>query len=216
MRLEKQMFTLYAVTDRSWLDGSTLYDDVKRALEGGVTMVQLREKEMPEEELTKEALQIQELCQSFHVPFIINDDVMLAKQIDADGVHVGQSDMALARAREILGKDKIIGVTAKTVEQAKQAYAGGADYLGSGAVFGTQTKKDAKPMTLELFHEICLSVPIPVVAIGGINVDNVEKLAGSGMAGIAVVSGLFAASDITETAGALRYLSEQAMMRAFS
>lgn len=196
MTLKKEQLKVYAITDRSWLNGKSLEEQVLSALKGGITMLQLREKDMDEEDFYKEALSIKALCRKYNVPFIINDNVKLAKRVDADGVHIGQSDMEMKRAREVLGEDKIIGVTAKTVEQAKAAEAAGADYLGSGAVFGTSTKKDAKPMDLALFQEICECVSIPVVAIGGIDATNVEKLAGRCAAGVAVVSGIFAQDDI--------------------
>ena len=159
-------------------------------------MIQIREKELDEAHFEQEAREIQQLCKSYKVPLIINDNVALAKRIHADGVHIGQSDMQLVSAREILGDDKIIGVTAKTVEQAKEAEASGADYLGSGAVFGSNTKTDAKPMDHALLQRICESVSIPVVAIGGITSENAVRLSGRGIAGIAVVSGIFANPDI--------------------
>ncbi len=196
MNITREQLKLYAVTDRTWLGNETLYEQVEKALKGGVTLVQLREKELDEETFEKEGRELLELCHRYHVPLIINDNVALAKKINADGVHIGQSDMAMQHARELLGADKIIGVTAKTVEHAKAAQAAGADYLGSGAVFGTSTKADAKPMELALFQEICESVEIPVVAIGGISGDNVLQLKGRKMAGIAVVSGIFACEDI--------------------
>lgn len=155
-------------------------------------------KELSEPEFEAEGRSLLELCHRYRVPLIINDNVELAERIGADGVHVGQSDMELTRAREILGTDKIIGVTAKTVEQAQAAERAGADYLGSGAVFGSSTKTDAKPMELTLLQEICQSVTIPVVAIGGINHDNILKLKGCEIAGAAVVSGIFACEDIEE------------------
>ena len=196
MNITREQLKLYAVTDRTWLGNETLYEQVEKALKGGVTLVQLREKELDEETFEKEGRELLELCHRYHVPLIINDNVALAKKINADGVHIGQSDMEMQHARELLGVDKIIGVTAKTVEQAKAAQAAGADYLGSGAVFGTSTKADAKPMELALFQKICESVEIPVVAIGGISGDNVLQLKGRKMAGIAVVSGIFACEDI--------------------
>lgn len=204
MNITREQLRLYAVTDRSWLGSETLYDQVEKALKGGVTLVQLREKEPDETLFEKEAKEIMELCHRYHVPLIINDHVELALRIGADGVHIGQADMELARAREILGAEKIIGVTAKTVEQAKRAEAGGADYLGSGAVFGSSTKLDAKPMEHSLLQEICASVNIPVVAIGGITVANAAQLKGRGMAGVAVVSGIFACEDIEEGTRRLR------------
>ena len=160
MRLKKEQCLLYAVTDRSWLRGQTLAQQVEAALRGGVTMLQLREKNLDEEAFEREARVIQDLCRSFDVPFIINDNVELAKKLNADGVHVGQSDRAAAEVRAYLGADKIIGVTAKTVRQALDAERAGADYLGSGAVFGTGTKPDAVPLSLDRFQEICESVAI--------------------------------------------------------
>ena len=196
MKFANEQLKLYAITDRSWLAGETLMEQVEKALKGGATMIQLREKHLDEAAFLQEAEAMLELCHRYHVPLIINDRVELAKKVGADGVHVGQSDMQLARAREILGEEAIIGVTAKTVAQAKAAEAGGATYLGSGAVFGTSTKTDAKAMTLDLFQEICESVSIPVVAIGGIQEHNIEELAGRKMTGFAIISGIFASDDI--------------------
>lgn len=207
--MNREQLKLYAVTDRSWLGNETLYEQVEKALKGGATMVQLREKELDEAAFRQEAEEILKLCRNYHVPFIVNDNVELAKSIGADGVHIGQSDMELTRAREMLGQDAIIGVTAKTVEQAKAAETGGADYLGSGAVFGSSTKLDAKPMDHALLQEICESVHIPVVAIGGITGENVMKLTGRGMAGVAVVSGIFACPDIEAGTRKLRERVEQ-------
>ena len=196
MSLKLENCLLYAVTDTSWLRGRTLAQQVEEALRGGATMVQLREKELQGEALEQEAREILALCRQYGVPFLINDDVMLAKKIGADGVHVGQDDMSAAKARELLGEDAIIGVTARTVEQAVAAQEAGADYLGSGAVFGTSTKKDAKPMDPAYFQQICESVSIPVVAIGGVTLDNIRELEGRKMSGFAIVSGIFAAEDI--------------------
>ena len=203
MRLNRENCLLYAVTDRSWLRGQTLAQQVEAALRGGITMLQLREKNLEEEAFEREARVIQDLCRSFGVPFIINDNVELAKRLDADGVHVGQSDRAAGEVRAYLGAGKIIGVTAKTVQQALDAEKAGADYLGSGAVFGTSTKPDAIPLSLDRFQEICESVAIPVVAIGGISRDNIMALRGRKMSGFAVVSGIFAAEDIEKETGKL-------------
>lgn len=189
---------LYAVTDRTWAKKQTLLEQVESALKGGVTCVQLREKEMEEKELLEEALTIGELCRSYQVPFLINDRVDIALKCNADGVHLGQKDMSISEARKLLGKEKIIGATAKTIEQAKKAEAEGADYLGVGAVFGSTTKKDAIPISKEQLKKIADSVRIPVVAIGGINKGNIAKLCGTGIYGVAVVSGIFAAENIEE------------------
>lgn len=196
MSLKLENCLLYAVTDTSWLRGRTLAQQVEEALRGGATMVQLREKELQGEALEQEAREILAICRQYGVPLLINDDVMLAKKIGADGVHVGQDDMSAAKARELLGEDAVIGVTARTVEQAVAAQKAGADYLGSGAVFGTSTKKDAKPMDPAYFQQICESVSIPVVAIGGVTLDNIRELEGRKMSGFAIVSGIFAAEDI--------------------
>lgn len=207
--MKKEDLLLYAITDRSWLGEETLIAQVEKALKGGVTMLQIREKNLPEEEFFKEALEIQKLCKLYNVPLIINDNVELAKKIDADGVHVGQSDMEAGKVRALLGPDKIIGVTAKTIEQAKYAQENGADYLGVGAVFSTGTKKDALMITHEKLQEICSAVEIPAVAIGGITRENVEQLAGRGMAGVAVVSAIFAQKEIEDATKELKEVVTQ-------
>jgi hydroxymethylpyrimidine kinase/phosphomethylpyrimidine kinase/thiamine-phosphate diphosphorylase len=209
MNITREQLRLYAVTDRSWLGEETLYEQVEKALRGGVTLVQLREKELAEEDFEREAKELLNLCHRYQVPLVINDNVSLAKRIGADGVHIGQGDMQLQEARALLGADKIIGVTAKTIGQAQAAEAAGADYLGSGAVFGSSTKRDAKPMDHALLQEICESVAIPVVAIGGITADNVVQLKGRGMAGVAVVSGIFACADIEMGTRRLRELVDE-------
>ncbi len=204
MKLQEKDLLLYAITDRSRLGTETLEEQVEKALKGGITMLQLREKNMPYEQVKQTAIELQRLCRSRQVPFIINDYVELAKEIRADGVHVGQSDCSVSEARRTLGPDFIIGATAKTVEQARTAQEQGADYLGSGAVFGSSTKMDAKPMAHELLQEICEAVTIPVVAIGGITGKNVTELQGRGMAGVAVIGGIFGEEDITTAAMKIR------------
>ena len=199
---------LYAVTDRAWLNGRTLAEDVEEALKGGVTMVQLREKEMDQDDFIAEAREIKKLTDRFGVPLIINDNIEVCLTVDASGVHVGQDDMAAGDVRAKIGPDKILGVTAKTVEQARAAQTAGADYLGSGAIFGSTTKKDARSMTEERLKEIAASVEIPVVAIGGIDADNVMKLVHLGLAGAAIVSGIFAQPDIGDAVRRLRPLCE--------
>lgn len=194
--MDKKQLMLYAVTDRSWLNGGPLTRAVDKALSGGVTLLQLREKNMAEADFIKSAQEIKQVCKERGVPLIINDNVNVALAVDADGVHLGQGDMPISRARQILGKNKIIGITAKTVEQAVEAEKNGADYLGSGAVFGTSTKSDAKKMELETLQKITSAVKIPVVAIGGITAENVTQLENTGISGAAVVSGIFAQKDI--------------------
>lgn len=207
MRIRREDLCLYAVTDRSWLGSARLYDQVEKALKGGATMIQLREKNLEKEELIQEAREIGRLCRQYGVPFLINDQVEIARLVDADGVHVGQNDASPEEARKILGKGKIIGVTARTLEQAVKAQEEGADYLGVGAVFPTSTKKDTSPVTREQLKEICSTVSIPVVAIGGINEENIQKLSGCGLAGVAVVSAIFAKADIEQASRNLRELS---------
>lgn len=207
--IKREQLKLYAITDSSWLNGDTLAHQVELAIAGGATIVQLREKNKPKEELKDLALEIKSVCNRYKVPFIVNDDVELAKEIDADGVHVGQDDASVKSARQILGADKIVGATAKTIEQAQIAQEQGADYLGSGAVFGSTTKKDALPMTMELLNEICNSVQIPVVAIGGIDATNISQLKGADIAGAAVVSGIFAQQNIEKAAEQLSRLLDE-------
>ena len=204
MNAKKEDLLLYAVTDRSWLRGETLYAQVEKALKGGATFIQLREKELNEEAFYQEAVELKKLCHQYKVPFVINDNVEIAKKMDADGVHVGQSDMAACDVRKILGEDKILGVSAQTVEQALLAEQMGADYLGVGAVFPTGTKTDAVEVDAETLKAICAAVKIPVIAIGGIKADNLSELSGSGICGFAVVSAIFAAEDITETTKELK------------
>lgn len=209
MKLTTEMMRLYAVTDRGWLRRQTLLEQVEQALIGGTTLVQLREKELDEDTFMREAIDMAKLCHRYGVPLLINDNVEIARRSGADGVHVGQDDMEAASVRSILGSDMIVGVTAKTVEQALRAQEAGADYLGSGAVFGSSTKLNAKPMTKDLLKSICNAVSIPVVAIGGINRNNILELAGTDIDGVAVVSGIFAATDIEAECRHLRSIVEQ-------
>ncbi len=204
---EKELL-LYAVTDRHWLGEETLYDQVKKALDGGATFVQLREKNLDREVFLAEAKEIQKLCKEYGVPFVVNDEVSIAKDIDADGVHVGQSDMEAMDVRKILGPYKIIGVSAQTVEQAIIAEKHGADYLGVGAVFTTGSKDDADDVSHETLKAICEAVSIPVIAIGGITKDNVAELAGSGICGVAVISAIFGQKDIQKATEELKFSVE--------
>ena len=200
---------LYGVTDSGHLHGRNLEDVVADAIQGGVSCIQIREKHLAPEAFLERAKKVQAVCKKAGVPFLINDDVELAKMLDADGVHVGQQDMAAEKARQILGKDKIIGVSARTVEQALAAERAGADYLGVGAAFVTSTKADAVPVQKETIGEICRAVSIPVVAIGGIRQENLLQLQHTGIAGVAVVSAVFSAEDAMESAKTLRALAEQ-------
>lgn len=209
MKCDKKHMLLYAVTDRSWTGKQTLYEQVEAALKGGVTCVQLREKDLNEEAFLKEAMEISALCRQYGVPFIINDNVELAIKCGADGVHLGQEDMAAAKVRKRVGEDMLIGVSAHSVEEALEAVRNGADYLGSGAVFSTSTKSNVNPLPKETLREICASVDIPVVAIGGITKSNLSQLSGTGVDGVALVSAIFAAQDIEEECRMLRRLSEE-------
>jgi thiamine-phosphate pyrophosphorylase len=204
MKCTKESLQLYAITDRRWLNGKTLYSQVEEALEGGATFIQLREKDLDEKNFREEALELKELCRKFGVPFVLNDNVALAKEIGADGVHVGQSDMETGKVLETLGSDKIIGVSASTVEEAVLAEKRGASYLGVGAVFATGTKEDASTVTKEELREICDAVQIPVVAIGGITSENLKELRGTGIAGISVISAIFAQPDVRNAAEELK------------
>lgn len=209
MKCDKKSLLLYAVTDRAWLNGETLYEQVEKAIKGGVTFIQLREKNLDEESFLAEALEIQELCRKYNMPFIINDNVEIANKIKADGIHVGQHDMKAGNVRAILGEDMILGVSVQAVEQALLAEKEGADYLGVGAVFPTGSKADADYVSYETLNAICDAVSIPVVAIGGIGAENVSKLKGSGISGIAVISAIFAAEDIESATRKLKQLTEK-------
>ncbi len=196
MKIEAEKLRLYAVTDRSWLkEGETLAGILEEMLDAGVTCVQLREKKLDDTTFLEEAKIIGALCRRYGVPFIVNDRPDIAKESGADGVHVGLSDMGIEKARAYLGDGFIIGGSAHNVQEALAAQAAGADYIGCGAVFGSSTKTDATNLSLEELQAICSAVKIPAVAIGGIRLDNVQRLKGSGIAGVAVISGLFAAED---------------------
>lgn len=212
MSLNKDTLELYAVTDRHWLNGRSLVDDVKKALDGGATFIQLREKDdmaLSHDDFYKEAIVIRDLCKEYHVPFVLDDDVALAKEVNADGVHVGQSDMEAGHVRELIGPDKILGVSAETVEEAKLAEERGADYLGVGAVFPTGSKADAEDVSIDTLKAICDAVSIPVIAIGGITRENVHELKGSGIVGIAVISAIFAQDDIQDATAQLKKETEK-------
>ena len=204
-----QSLLLYAVTDRHWLGDRTLYDVVRESLEGGVTFLQLREKDLDDENFYKEAVRLQEMAREYGVPFVVNDNVDIAVRMDADGVHVGQSDMEAGDVRALIGPDKILGVSAQTVEQAVLAEKRGADYLGVGAVFPTGSKDDAVEVSHETLKAICDAVSIPVVAIGGITVNNTPELAGSGICGIAVISAIYGQKDIYQATVSLKKVTEE-------
>ncbi len=205
----KESMLLYGVSDSMWLNGRTLPEVIREALEGGATFMQIREKELPYEEFLALAKEVKKVTDEFQVPYVVDDEVEIAKCIDADGVHIGQSDKTLEEARAILGPDKIIGVSVQTVEQAVLAERNGADYLGVGSIFTTSTKLDADDVSLETLRAICDAVQIPVVAIGGIKADNILQLKGTNVDGVAVVSGIFGAEDIKGATAKLLELAKQ-------
>ena len=204
MIFNKEMLLLYAVTDSAWVGEKTLYQQIEDALKGGVTIVQLREKNLDDDAFVKEAIEVKKLCHRYNVPLIINDNVSVALKSGADGVHVGVEDTPVSEIRKIVPKDFIIGATCKTVEQAKIAENSGADYMGVGAVFPSSTKENALRITTEQLKEICSSVSIPAVAIGGITAENVMEIKGGGIAGIAVVSAIFSAHNIQKATQELK------------
>lgn len=209
MNFTAQNLLLYAVTDRAWVGRQTLLEQIESALKGGVTLVQLREKDLPRLDYIREAAQATALCHRYGVPLIVNDSLEVALKSGADGVHVGIEDQPVAEIRRQAGKGFLIGATAKTVEQARAAQAAGADYLGVGAVFPSPTKKNAIRITTGQLREICSSVSIPCVAIGGISRENLPALAGGGMDGFALVSAIFSQPDIEAACRELRALAER-------
>ncbi len=204
MKLSKDDLLLYAITDRRNLDKKVFFEKIEEALQGGVTILQLREKELDEDSFINEAIEVKNICRKHGVPLIINDNVNVALKSGADGVHVGIEDMPIDEIRRTVPDSFIIGATCKTVEQAQSAERLGADYMGVGAVFPSPTKKNAVHITREQLKEICVSVSIPAVAIGGISLKNVDELKGGGMSGIAVVSAVFSADDIQKAASLLK------------
>lgn len=212
MKLCKESLLLYVVTDRTWLAGRTLAFQVEEALKAGATCVQIREKELEYDAFLAEAKTIRKITERYNVPFIVNDNVQIALECGADGVHVGQSDLEAGETRRLIGPEMILGVSAQTVEQALLAEKSRADYIGVGAVFSTSTKQDADAVSLETLRQICATVSIPVVAIGGIGAGNILQLAGSGINGVAVVSAIFASPDIARTTRELKELALRAVL----
>lgn len=209
MKLDRNHMLLYAVTDRTWVNGQPLSLQVEQALKGGVTCIQLREKELSHNEFLNEALEIKQLCKNYNVPFIINDDVEIAVKCSADGIHVGQNDMDAYDVRSKIGSDMILGVSVHSVSEALTAQEKGADYLGVGAMFSTSTKLDANDVSFETLSDICKSVSIPVVAIGGIQKHNIKELSGTGIDGVALISAIFASKDIENECQTLKKLTEE-------
>ncbi|MBR5559314.1 MAG: thiamine phosphate synthase [Oscillospiraceae bacterium] len=211
MKFNKNMLLLYAVTDSAWVGKQTLLEQIESALKGGVTIVQLREKKLDDESFIEEAIKAKELCHKYGVPLIINDNLEVALKSGADGIHVGIEDIPVAEIRRKVPEDFIIGATCKTVEQAQIAQSSGADYMGVGAIFPSPTKTNAIRVTYDLLKEICSSVSIPAVAIGGISRENLMEVAGGGIEGVAVVSAIFAAEDIQEAAKELKEMAQAAV-----
>ena len=209
MKCSKEMMLLYAVTDRMWTGRQTLMEQVEEALKGGVSCVQLREKELDEETFLQEAMEMKALCEKYHVPFFVNDNVDIAVKCKADGIHVGQEDMAAAKVRQKVGENMMIGVSVHSVEEALEAVRNGADYLGVGAMFSTSTKTDADVLKKDVLRDICAAVDVPVVAIGGISKENMLKLKGTDVDGVALVSAIFAAQDIETECRMLHQMSEE-------
>ena len=207
MKDVRKAMQLYAVTDAGQLFNRTLAQAVEETLKAGTTFLQLREKDMPYDAFLAEAKELAEIARRYNVPFVINDDVEIAIACNADGVHIGQSDIKGRNVREMIGEDKILGITANTVEDAIAAEKSGADYIGAGAVFPTSTKTDVGVLSYEALCEICATVSIPVVAIGGINADNMQELSGSGIAGVAIVSAIFSSEDVAASTARLLGLS---------
>ena len=212
MKFIKEHLNLYAVTDRQWTTKESLYCQVEKAIKGGITCVQLREKNLEYTKFLKQAVEIKILCNTNNIPFIINDDVSIAIECQADGVHIGQSDDDMSLARKKIGKNMILGISVQNVDQALYAQQCGADYLGVGAIFTTNTKLDADAVSLETLKQICDSVKIPIVAIGGINKNNINKLKNTGINGVALVSAIFANDDITKECLSLKYTIDQMLI----
>ena len=210
MNISPEMFRLYAVTDRTWAaDEEDFFRQIEAAVRGGAAIVQLREKRLGDADFLAEAKRFVSLCRRLGAVSIINDRADIALTSGADGVHVGQSDLEAERARALLGPDKIVGVSAHSPEEARQARKAGANYLGCGAAFATGTKSDAKPISKETIRTVTAAAGVPVVAIGGVNRENILELRGLGLAGVAVVSGIFAQGDMEAAARELRELSKQ-------
>lgn len=209
MKLDNKELILYLVTDRKWLKEESLESVVELAIKNGVSFVQLREKDLSFEEFKNLALKLKEVTDKYHIPLVINDNVEVAVKANTDGVHIGQGDMNVKEARELIGGEKILGVSAGTVEEAKRAEEDGADYIGVGAIFPTDSKDDAQSVSIETLKEINKRVNIPVVAIGGINLDNIDSFEGTDIDGVAVISAILGKEDIAKAARDLRKLTDK-------
>lgn len=204
MNFTKEQLNLYLVTDRHWLANRNLEDDVEKAILGGITMVQLREKNLDNESFIKLAKKVKQVCHKYKVPFIINDNLEVALAVDSDGIHIGQDDLPANLVRQKIGPNKILGVSVHNLDEAIAAKNAGATYLGAGAMFSTTTKDNTTNLSIEKLQTITTNINIPVVAIGGINYDNCLSLKNCNLAGIAVVSAIMAATNISEAASKLK------------
>lgn len=207
--MERKQYHLYIITDHTWLGDQTLEQDTERALRGGATLVQIREKQIDDAVYIARARAVKSVCDRFDVPMIINDNVAVAKAVGAAGVHLGESDGSIREARILLGEGAIIGATTNTVEAARRAEQAGADYIGCGAVFGTTTKEDAKKIPLEQLCAVVAAVSIPVVAIGGIHAENAMELRGCGVAGLCAISSVYGQADVEQAARRLRAVADE-------
>ena len=209
MKSLKDDLLLYVVSDRSWLGSTPLEYAIEKAILGGATFIQLREKNLDFDSFLNQAKTIKSLCDKYDIPFVINDNIDIAILSNADGVHLGQGDMNTFKARHLIGNDKIIGVSVQTVPQAIKAQNDGANYLGVGAIFDTNSKADAKNVSIDTLQKICNSVDIPVIAIGGICDKNIAELSNSGICGVAVISAVLAKPDIEKAASELKKLAQK-------
>lgn len=212
MKLDKNTLRLYAITDRTWLGGRRLEKDVQEAIDGGITFLQMREKTLPYDEFVQEAMILKDVAKKNGIPFVINDNIDVALEVDADGVHIGQDDLPVPVARKMIGHDKILGVSVSNVEQALKAEKDGADYIGVGAIFSTSTKDDADSVSIATLKAICKNVNIPVVAIGGIATHNAHTLQGTGLSGICIISAIFGSNDINGATSRLKDITEEIIL----
>lgn len=212
MKLDKNTLRLYAITDRTWLGGRKLGNDVQEAIDGGITFLQMREKTLPYDEFVKEAIILKDVAKNSGIPFVINDNIDVALEVDANGVHIGQDDLPVPIARKMIGHNKILGVSASNIERALKAEKEGADYIGVGAIFSTSTKDDADCVSIDTLKAICENVSIPVVAIGGIADHNAHKLQGTGLSGICIISAIFGSNDISDATSRLKDITEEIIL----
>ena len=209
MKFTKESLKLYVITDRSWIGNRSMPEEVEKTLKSGATCLQIREKNISYDEYVSKSIELRKICNKYNVPFIVNDNIEVALASGADGVHVGQKDILNKNVRSIIGSDKILGISANSIELAIAAEKAGADYIGVGSIQISPTKGESKILSTEYVNEICNSVSIPVVAIGGINEQNILRLKGIGIAGVAVISAVFGKEDVAEATYKLRKLVDE-------